>query len=299
MTKNPAGLTASQAGCVSFLRMQTFSRDGLIFEVTDAGPSDGRVVIALHGFPEDRECWSQLAEPLTAAGYRVLAPDQRGYSPGARPKGRRAYDATNLRDDVFALADSAGAQRFDVVGHDWGGFVAWDLAARNPERVRSCTSLSTPHPRAIQDVALKSTQLLHLWYALSFQVPVIPELTFKAIGSARGAKLLERGGLDPETATHYASRFAHPDEMAGPIDWYRALPFDLRDQVPDVAEVSTLFVWGEADRYLTRPAALATARHVTAPYRFESLSGAPHWLPTAAADRIGPLLLEHLASTAD
>jgi pimeloyl-ACP methyl ester carboxylesterase len=278
--------------------MQTFSRGGLLFEVTDSGPNDGRVVIALHGFPEDRQCWSQLTGPLTEAGYRVLAPDQRGYSPGARPAGRRAYDATNLREDVLALADAAGAERFDVVGHDWGGFVAWDLAARNPERVRSCTSLSTPHPRAIRDVALKSTQVLHLWYALTFQVPAIPELTFKAIGPERGAKLLERGGLDPETAAHYAARFAHPDEMAGPIDWYRALPFDLRNPVPDVTEVPTLFVWGDQDRYLTRPAAIATAQHVTAPYRFEIIPGGPHWLPTAAADRIAPILLEHLASTA-
>lgn len=115
----------------------------------------------------------------------------------------------------------------------------------------------------------------------------------------RGAKLLERGGLDSETAAHYASRFAHPDDMAGPIDWYRALPFDLGDPVPDVSEVPTLFVWGDGDRYLTRPAALATAHHVTAPYRFEVLAGAPHWLPTSAADRVAPLLLEHLASTSD
>jgi pimeloyl-ACP methyl ester carboxylesterase len=281
------------------IRVQTFSREGLVFEVTDAGPSEGRVVIALHGFPEDRQCWSGLAEFLTSAGYRVLAPDQRGYSPGARPRRRRAYDAANLRDDVLALADTAGADRFDVVGHDWGGFVAWDLAARNPGRVRSCTSLSTPHPRAIRDVALKSTQLLHLWYALSFQVPVIPELVFKAVGPSRGARLLERGGLDTDAAAHYASRFAYPDQMSGPIDWYRALPLDLRDPVPDVSDVPTLYIWGDGDRYLTRPAAVATARHVTAPYRFEILPGAPHWLPTAAAERIAPILLEHLASTAD
>jgi pimeloyl-ACP methyl ester carboxylesterase len=279
--------------------MQNFSRDGLLFEVTDTGPRDGRVVIALHGFPEDRGCWSQLTEPLKAAGYRVLAPDQRGYSPGARPRGRQAYHATNLRDDVLGLADSAGAERFDVVGHDWGGFVAWDLAARHAGRVRSCTLLSTPHPRAIRDVALSSTQLLHLWYALIFQVPAIPELTFKAIGPVRGAKMLERSGLDPGTAAQYASRFTQPEAMAGLVDWYRALFFDLRHPVPDVSEVPTLFVWGDADRYLTRPAAVATANHVRAPYRFEIIPGAPHWLPTAAADRVAPLLLEHLASTAD
>ena len=180
---------------------------------------------------KDAGLTKELVDRAAAAGYRVLAPDQRGYSPGARPTGRRACSATNLRDDVLALADKAGAERFDVVGHDWGGFVAWDLAARHADRVRSCTSLSTPHPGAIRDVALKSTQLLHLWYLLGFQVPIIPELTLKAVGPSRGARMLERGGLDPETAAQYAARFADRDEMRGQIDWYRALPFDLRDPV--------------------------------------------------------------------
>jgi pimeloyl-ACP methyl ester carboxylesterase len=278
-------------------RLGTFSRDGLVFDVTDAGPAGGRVVIALHGFPEDRQCWSRLIGPLTGAGYRVLAPDQRGYSPRARPRGRRSYDLTNLREDVLALADAAGAERFDVVGHDWGGFVAWDLAARHPERVRSCTSLSVPHPGAFQDVAFTSTQLLHLWYAIAFQVPALPEVAFQWIGAARGAGILERGGLDPETAAQYAARFSHRDEMAGPIDWYRALPFDLRDPVPDLSRVPALFIWGDGDRYTIRAAALACARHVSGPYRFQIISGASHWLPTAAADRVAPALLDHLAST--
>lgn len=278
------------------LSIQTFSRDGLQFDVTDTGPAGGRVVILLHGFPEDRHCWSRLIGPLTGARYRVLAPDQRGYSPGACPSGRRAYRLASLRQDVLALADSAGAERFDVVGHDWGAFVAWDLAARNPERVRSCASLSVPHPGAFRDVALTSTQLLHLWYAVAFQVPALPELAFRAIGPARGAGILVRGGLDAETAGYYAARFAHPKEMAGPIDWYRALPLDLRDPVPDVSQVPSLFIWGDRDRYTIRPAALAGARHVSAPYRFEIVRGASHWLPTAAADRIAPALLGHLAS---
>ena len=277
-------------------RMETFGRDGLTFEVTDVGPLDGRIVIALHGFPEDRQSWSALAGSLTSAGYRVLAPDQRGYSPLASPRHRRAYTASNLRADILALADAAGAERFDVVGHDWGGFVAWDLAARNADRVRSCTSLSTPHPLAIRDVALKSTQMLHLWYVLAFQFPVLPELSLRMLGASGGAKMLERGGLDAANAAEYAARFARPGGMTGPINWYRGLPASLRDPVPDVTAVPTLFVWGDGDDYLKRAAAVATAHHVTAPYRFEVLTGAPHWLPTSSPERIAPLLLEHLAS---
>lgn len=280
-------------------RVESFSRGGLTFEVTDVGPIGGRIVIALHGFPEDRQCWTELAGSLTSAGYRVLAPDQRGYSPLASPRSRRAYTAVDLRADILALADAAGAERFDVVGHDWGGFVAWDLAARASDRVRSCTSLSTPHPLAIRDVALKSTQLLHLWYAVAFQFPWLPELSFRLLGRSGGAKVLERGGLDPTNASQYASRFAHMSEMTGPINWYRGMPSSLRNPVPDVLSVPTLFVWGDGDHYLTRPAAIDTARHVAAPYRFEVLAGAPHWLPTAAADRIAPLLLDHLASVPD
>ncbi len=104
--------------------VQTFSRNGLTFDVTDAGPADGPVVILLHGFPEDRRSWDGVVPALVAAGYRALVPDQRGYSPGACPKGRRPYKMEELEADVLALADAAGADRFDVAGHDWGAAVA-------------------------------------------------------------------------------------------------------------------------------------------------------------------------------
>jgi pimeloyl-ACP methyl ester carboxylesterase len=278
--------------------VDTFNRDGLAFDVTDTGSRDGRVVIALHGFPEDRHCWASLADVLNNSGYRVLAPDQRGYSPGARPPGRRAYALSQLRDDVLALADAAGAERFDVVGHDWGGVVAWDVAARHRSRVRTCTSLSTPHPGAMRDVALGSTQLLQSWYMLFFQIPMAPELILQAIGPARVARQLEQDGLDAGTAQRYASRLASPSAITPPINWYRALPFALRDPVPDVA-VPSLYIWGDSNRYLTRAAADATAAHVTGRYRFEVLAGMSHWLPTGAAARVAPLLLEHLASVPD
>jgi pimeloyl-ACP methyl ester carboxylesterase len=277
--------------------LKSFTRQGFTFDVDDTGPTEGRVVILLHGFPEDRHCWSEIGRSLTAAGYRVLAPDQRGYSPGARPAGRRAYAADELRADVLALADTAGAQRFDVVGHDWGGFVAWDIAARHPDRVNSCTSLSTPHPATIRDVALKSTQLLHSWYMLFFQLPRVPEWLMRAAGPDRATQQMERDGLDPESARRYATRMVSPGQITGPLNWYRALPLSVREPVPDVA-VPSLYVWSDGDRYLTRAAADATARHVLSPYRFEILTGMSHWLPSAAPERVAPLLLDHLASTA-
>jgi pimeloyl-ACP methyl ester carboxylesterase len=272
-----------------------FVRDGLTFDVTDEGPADGRVVILLHGFPEDRQTWSAIVPRLTAAGHRVLAPDQRGYSPGARPKGRRAYVLSELAADVLALADVAGADRFDVVGHDWGAGVAWELAARHGARVRTMTSLTVPHPRAMVDAVLRSGQLLRSWYMLFFQVPWVPEAVMKAAGYERAVQQFTRDGLDEESARRYARRMQDPKAMTGPINWYRALPFEAR-QGPVRVDRPVLYIYGDKDRYLTRYAAERTGRYVTGPYRFELLAGMPHWLPTGAPDRVGQLVLEHLAA---
>lgn len=283
--------------------MHHFVRGGLTFDVTDDGPADGRVVILLHGFPEDRQSWSAVIPHLTEAGYRVLAPDQRGYSPGARPKGRRAYVTSELALDVLALADVAGAERFDVVGHDWGALVAWELASRHPGRIRTMTSLTVPHPRAVFDAALRSSQLLRSWYTLFFQLPWVPEAVMKLAGAERAAKSFEADGLDPATARRYSARMQDPAAMTAAINWYRAVPFGARTPMsrstpkatPKV-EVPTLYVYAEKDRYLTRYAAERTGRYVSAPYRFEILEGTTHWVPTVAADRVSQLIREHLAA---
>jgi pimeloyl-ACP methyl ester carboxylesterase len=285
--------------------MDTFQRDGLTFDVSDTGPAGGRVVIALHGFPEDRHCWQRLAEGLTAGpapadqpatpGYRILAPDQRGYSPGARPRGRRTYALTELTADVLALADAAGAARFDVIGHDWGGGVAWDLAARHPDRVRTLTVLSTPHPGAMTASLLRSSQLLHSWYMLFFQLPAVPEAAMRRAGAARAAERFVKDGLDADSARRYAERLVRPETAEGPLNWYRAIPYSFRRPMPPVT-VPTLYVWSDGDGYLTRRSAELTEGQVTGPYRFEILRGLSHWLPTAAADQLVPMVRDHLAS---
>lgn len=278
--------------------MRSFTTDGLVFDVSDDGPADGRVVIALHGFPEDRHCWQPLSRPLVAAGYRVIAPDQRGYSPSARPTGRRSYTVDRLAGDVLALADTAGARRFDVVGHDWGALVAWELAGRHPERVRSLTALSVPHPGSVADAVRHSSQLLHSWYVLAFQLPKVPETVMRLMGPGRAARMLERDGLDADTARRYAARLAAPEEMTGRVNWYRALPLAGRDRLGP-ARAPTLYVWGDRDHYISRYAVDRNSRYVDGRYRLEVLDGASHWLPTTAADRIAPLLLEHLGSVPD
>ena len=275
-------------------RLDQYTRDGLIFDVTDVGPEEGRVVIALHGFPEDRHCWDAIGNNLAGAGHRMLAPDQRGYSPGARPKGRRAYALPELDADVLALADAADVQVFDVLGHDWGGAPAWDLAGRHPDRVRTVTVLSTPHPRAFQASIARSSQLLHSWYMAFFQIPAVPEAGFRFGGGKRMEASLLRSGLDAESAARYSTRFAEPGAMTGPVNWYRALPFGTRNPTP-VVQVPAMYVWSDGDRFLTRKAAELTAEYVSGSYRFEVLAGESHWLPSAAPDKVSRLLLEFLA----
>lgn len=268
---------------------------GLEFDVTDSGPADGEVVVLLHGFPEDRQSWSGLIAKLTEAGYRALAPEQRGYSPSASPRERAAYGIEDLTGDVLALADAAEQTRFHLVGHDWGAALAWDLAARHPDRVRSLCAMSVPHPRAFRRAMFRSTQLLHSWYALAFQLPWLPE---RVLSAGRGrflARGLERDGLDPETAKRYASRARSPHLMTGPVNWYRRVMHDARS-TPGVVTVPTLYVWGEDDRYVTRAAAEGCGAWVRGAYRFVPLRDQGHWLSTNALDQVGPLLLDHLAS---
>ena len=288
-------MTASGGGAPA--RVDRLHHAGLVFDVTDEGPLDGRVVVLLHGFPEDRRTWSALAPSLVGAGLRVLAPDQRGYSPGAAPAGRRAYRVGELVGDVLALADAAGAARVDVVGHDWGALVAWEAAARHPERVRSLCALSVPHPRAVRRALTSSAQLLRSSYVLWFQLPRLPELAF-GIGAGRAlARGLERSGLDAETAGRYGARAARRQAMTGPLNWYRALPFGVAE-LPGPVRVPTTFVWGARERFVTRSAAEHCGAWVEAPYRFVELPGATHWLPTTATAEVAAVLAEHLAAVA-
>lgn len=200
-------------------RLTTFTNDGLTFDVSDSGPLDGEPVVLLHGYPEAKESWDAVAPALAAAGYRVVAPDQRGYSPGARPKGRRSYAVPRLVGDVLALADQAGAGRFHVVGHDWGGVVAWALGSGHGGRLASLTSLTTPHPAAFARSLVTSPQLLRSWYMLFYQLPLLPELsTTTAPGAGVFRRALERSGLSADRAAHSTARLR--EGAAGPaVNW--------------------------------------------------------------------------------
>lgn len=273
--------------------MEQFQRGPFTFDVRDAGPPAGEPVVLLHGFPQDATCWDGVAPLLHDAGLRTLAPDQRGYSPGARPTERRAYAITELVEDIDALLNAAGLETAHVVGHDWGGGVAWGVASLRPERVRSLTVLSTPHGAAMQEASQKSTQLLKSWYMFAMQLPVLPEWF---IGNRRLADGLQRAGLPERNAVHNAARMREPGAARGAVNWYRGMPWTLRTPMGRCS-VPTTYVWGSGDRYLGRYAAEATEKYVTGPYRFVELDG-NHWLPETQPSEVAAAIIAQVQATA-
>ncbi|HEX8131937.1 MAG TPA: alpha/beta fold hydrolase [Actinomycetes bacterium] len=265
---------------------------GLVFDALAAGPPTGEVVVLLHGFPQTSACWTPLLETLAAAGYRAVAPSQRGYSPGARPTTVAAYRLPELVADVVAIADRLGAARIHLVGHDWGGVVAWRVAGLHPDRVATLTSVSTPHPRAFARSLVAGTQAFRSAYIPVFRIPRLPELLLGG-RRQRGLRwLLAQDGLGAEWVDTYTRAMARPGALPAALAWYRAAtPFSLR--APRVS-VPTLYVWGSGDAALGPRAAATTGRWVTGAYRFEVLRGAGHWLPEHHAEELGRLLLERL-----
>jgi pimeloyl-ACP methyl ester carboxylesterase len=263
------------------------------FAARAAGPAGGDLVLLLHGFPETSFEWRAQIDALAAAGYRAVAPDQRGYTPGARPKELDGYDVDRLVDDVFGFADALGAERFHLVGHDWGGFVAWYTAARDDGRLRTLTVVSTPHPVPFRGaIRGGSDQRERSSYMQWFRGPDAEATWLGDDGALLDAAY---GDLDAEARDEYRRVFMADGGAAltGGLNWYRANTFHAPEG-PITAP--TLYVWSTDDPALGRDAAEGTAEQVEGPYRFVVLEGIGHWVPELAADELNRLLLEHLAT---
>ena len=199
--------------------------------------------------------------------------------------------------DGVAITDSLGVDRVDVVGHDWGGAVAWQMAGRHPERVRSLAVVSTPHPAAFRAALAESEgdQAQRSWYMTWFQTPEEPERVFLE-NDAAGLRGIY-SGLPQDAVEEYVALFRQPGALTAAINWYRAAGPDLTRETGPIT-MPTLYVWSTDDIALGREAAEATAGHVQGPYRFEVLEGVSHWIPEEVPDTLNGLLLEHLAAVA-
>lgn len=268
-------------------------------DVRESGPAGGPPVLLLHGFPQGADSWDSVAPALNHAGYRTIAPDQRGYSPGARPTGRASYRLADLTSDALAIIADRAAGRAHVVGHDWGAAVAWRLAARFPDAVRSLTAVSVPPAAAYARSLVTTRQILASWYVLAFQVPGLAERFLRADArgySPRLSAALRRTGQTRELARRDAARLADPAALTAALNWYRGITAPgPRDADPPVT-VPTLFVWSDGDTALTRQSTELAHRHVTGPYRYAELRGVSHWIPEEAPEQLTELLLAHLAA---
>lgn len=273
--------------------MDIYRRGDLTFDVLDRGPADGPPVVLLHGFPQFNTSWEPIMERLVAQGYRCLAPNQRGYSPGARPPRRRDYRLAYLAGDITALIDELGGGPVHLVGHDWGAAVAWQVAATAPEKLASMSAFSVPHPAAFQKAILTSRQGLASWYMYMFQLPRLPELQLGRKGGAAGARMLERlAGQNREAAERDGRAMVEAGALTGALNWYRAIPLTPPTEGPGRIAVPTQMVWSDGDSAITEKGVRDTAGFVTADYRLEILRGVTHWIPDQCPDRAAELLLE-------
>ena len=269
---------------------------GFTFDVRTAGPEDGEAVILLHGFPQTSYQWRHQIRALAAAGFRVVAPDQRGYSPGARPADVADYALPLLAQDVLDLADAVGVERFHVVGHDWGAVVAWTVAVAARERVITANPVSVPHPDAFARV-LSDPASCQVEASSYFDVFVQPD-SEDAFLADDGALL--RGiyaGVDGEAVDEYVRVLGSKPALGAALNWYRANVGgrNLRGEALGPVEAPTMFTWSDGDTALCIDGALLTGEYVSGPYRFEVLEGVNHWVPDLAAEALSTLLLDHLS----
>lgn len=268
---------------------------GLVFDVFLAGPEDGPLVLLLHGFAVSRHLFDKQLPALAEAGYRAAAPGQRGYSPGARPDTTQHanYDIEKLVGDAIAMAETlAPGRRFHLVGHDWGGSLAWDIATRVPERLASLTMLSRPHPGSFARAMREDPDQPHRSrHHKAFQeADAVPKLLADNAAWLRTRHAAQ--GIPPEATEKHLAAIGNTETLEAALAWYRARGRVYRDI--GKVRVPTLFMWGDADDTVGRMAAEGTAEFVEAPYRFEVLPGGGHYTPDQMPERVTALLLEHL-----
>ncbi|GAA2254461.1 epoxide hydrolase [Streptomyces ruber] len=270
--------------------------DDLVFDVDVAGPEDGEAVLLLHGFPHSRESWTDIAPLLHRAGLRTVAPDQRGYSPGARPEAVEAYALPELAADALGVLDALGIEAAHVAGHDWGAVVGWYLAARFPGRVRSLTAAGFPHLDAFRHaLRVDHRQRLHSGYIDTLSAEDAAD-TFLADGAAglEGWYRQTEGVLSEEQIERYMRTHTSPGTLRAALKWYRA--GSLQDDSDPLGPVTvpTTHIWSENDPAVGVLAAERTADHVTGEYRFVRLRGVSHWQPQQVPEKVAAEILDRV-----
>jgi pimeloyl-ACP methyl ester carboxylesterase len=281
--------------------------DSVVLHYVEAGDPDDPLVVLLHGFPEFWYAWRHQIEAL-AADFHVVAPDLRGYNRSEKPSGVESYQLNRLVDDVVALIEHFGAGQANVVGHDWGGVIAWGFGHRYPEHLERLVVMNAPHPEALERELRSPTQLARSWYAFAFQLPRIPEFLFGSIDGWLAA-LLRDDPVNPETfdkddIERYERAIARPGALTAALNYYRAFgrtqlrrwsgadgEHGARNRT---IEPRTLVIWGEQDRALGVELTEGLEQWVP-DIRVERLPEASHWVQNDAPERVNELLEAFLA----
>ena len=271
--------------------------NGIRLHTIVAGPENGKPVVLLHGFPEFWYGWRHQIEPLAKAGYRVIVPDQRGYNLSEKPNGVKQYHIDLLAQDIVGLLDSLGYHEVDLVGHDWGGVVAWQVATDYPERLSHLVILDAPHQNSMQRALLHHpSQLVRSWYIYMFQLPWFAEHIFFSPFANQGMRKAKPGSFTAEDMARYRQAWAQPGAVHATINWYRAaFRSILRPAVGTGApiQVPTLILWGEADWALSPWLARDSAAHCTqSTLRF--FPGVGHWLQHDQPQEVNRAILDFL-----
>lgn len=277
----------------------TIQTNGVALHVAQAGPADGPPVILLHGFPEYWGGWRAQIPALAAAGYRVWAPDQRGYNLSSKPAGLRTYDIDALARDVVGLIDATGRKKVLLVGHDWGAAVAWWVAGNYPERLHKLAILNVPHLAVMFRTVWRSwTQMRKSWYIFFFQIPRLPEASLRRKGWTNAIRALKgsarRGAFTAEDIAGYRAAWSQPGAITGMINWYRAAG-RTQGKLRSLGRITvpTLMIWGAKD--------LALGREMAQPSidlcdrgRLVFIEEAGHFVQHEEPARVNELLLQFL-----
>jgi epoxide hydrolase 4 len=263
---------------------------------------EGPLVVLLHGFPEFWFGWRQQIEPLAAAGFRVVAPDTRGYNLSSKPENFEDYGVDLLAADIAGFIGALGAESAYLVGHDWGGSIAWTVAMNHPEVVGRLAILNAAHPRRLAQGLKNPNQLRKSWYFFFFALPALPEDVVHARDWHFFRHFLSDANppLTPQETERYVEAWSQPGAAAGMINYYRA---SVRQSQKEAAakirplSAPTLVIWGERDSYLGSD--LAEPEHDDVPNldRVERLPDASHWVHHDEAERVTELLVDFFGST--
>jgi pimeloyl-ACP methyl ester carboxylesterase len=273
-----------------------FQNGAVKLHAVAAGSHDGPVVILLHGFPEFWYGWRKQIEPLAAAGFRVVIPDQRGYNLSSKPSGVSPYALPELVSDVISIADQLGQEKIFLAGHDWGAAVAWGAALLQPRRIAKLVVINVPHPSVMRRYMMTHLrQALRSWYIFFLQLPYVPEALFSAFNFRVGTSALLRssrpGTFSPDDLIEYRAAWSQPGALTSMMNWYRAL-FHCRTRFPDrTVHVPTRILWGERDAFLLSDMAHESLRYCTNAELF-TFAEATHWLQHEEPTRVSELLID-------